>query len=274
MRWVRDRPLPTSRWFSWQPRTVSPTRVASGGHPRVRSDHGCAVRPRRRACVRSGRGRRPDRAALARHPAAACCPSSSARRRASNSRRSRATTTPGPAWYWNNFRTGEHTGTHFDAPIHWVTGQGRRGRGVGAAGAAGRARGGARLLGARRARTPTSSSRSTTSRRGRSSTVALPDGGWLLVRTGWDARAHSQEEFLNADENGPHTPGLSAECAQWVAQESPVIGMGVETVGSDAGAAATLRPDVPLPLVHARRGKVRADPVAQPRPAAADRRGA
>src|ERR1700755_183143 len=31
----------------------------------------------------------------------------------------------GPAWYWNNFRTGEHTGTHFDAPNHWVTGRGR-----------------------------------------------------------------------------------------------------------------------------------------------------
>src|SRR5262245_62246731 len=29
----------------------------------------------------------------------------------------------GPAWYWNNISTGEHTGTHFDAPIHWVTGQ-------------------------------------------------------------------------------------------------------------------------------------------------------
>ena len=29
----------------------------------------------------------------------------------------------GPAWYWNNFRTGEHTGTHFDAPIHWVSGK-------------------------------------------------------------------------------------------------------------------------------------------------------
>ena len=29
----------------------------------------------------------------------------------------------GPAWYWNNFRSGEHTGTHFDAPNHWVTGQ-------------------------------------------------------------------------------------------------------------------------------------------------------
>ena len=29
----------------------------------------------------------------------------------------------GPAWYWNNFSMGEHTGTHFDAPIHWVTGK-------------------------------------------------------------------------------------------------------------------------------------------------------
>ena len=29
----------------------------------------------------------------------------------------------GPAWYWNNLSMGEHTGTHFDAPVHWVTGQ-------------------------------------------------------------------------------------------------------------------------------------------------------
>src|SRR6186713_1756911 len=29
----------------------------------------------------------------------------------------------GPAWYWNNLECGEHTGTHFDAPIHWVTGK-------------------------------------------------------------------------------------------------------------------------------------------------------
>ena len=28
----------------------------------------------------------------------------------------------GPAWYWNDISTGEHTGTHFDAPVHWVTG--------------------------------------------------------------------------------------------------------------------------------------------------------
>src|SRR6478609_3878459 len=29
----------------------------------------------------------------------------------------------GPAWYWNTIHLGEHTGTHFDAPIHWVTGK-------------------------------------------------------------------------------------------------------------------------------------------------------
>src|SRR5262249_35031816 len=29
----------------------------------------------------------------------------------------------GPAWYWNNFSMNEHTGTHFDAPAHWVTGK-------------------------------------------------------------------------------------------------------------------------------------------------------
>lgn len=29
----------------------------------------------------------------------------------------------GPAWYWNTIRLGEHTGTHFDAPIHWITGR-------------------------------------------------------------------------------------------------------------------------------------------------------
>src|SRR5688572_31781168 len=29
----------------------------------------------------------------------------------------------GPAWYWNVLHLGEHTGTHFDAPLHWITGK-------------------------------------------------------------------------------------------------------------------------------------------------------
>src|SRR3954466_12655106 len=29
----------------------------------------------------------------------------------------------GRGWYWNTVRFGEHTGTHFDAPVHWITGK-------------------------------------------------------------------------------------------------------------------------------------------------------
>ena len=29
----------------------------------------------------------------------------------------------GPGWYWNDISTGEHAGTHFDAPAHWITGR-------------------------------------------------------------------------------------------------------------------------------------------------------
>lgn len=32
----------------------------------------------------------------------------------------------GPFWHANDFHTGEHTGTHLDAPIHWLTGKGGR----------------------------------------------------------------------------------------------------------------------------------------------------
>src|SRR5215510_9796305 len=74
---------------------------------------------------------------------------------------------------------------------------------------------------------------------------ALPDGGWLLYRTGWDERSADQERFLNANETGPHTPGLSVECARWLAEESPVMGIGVETVGTDAGTAHSFDPPFP-----------------------------
>src|SRR5881296_1286281 len=29
----------------------------------------------------------------------------------------------GPGWYWNTLNMGEHTGTHFDAPVHWISGK-------------------------------------------------------------------------------------------------------------------------------------------------------
>jgi kynurenine formamidase len=73
----------------------------------------------------------------------------------------------------------------------------------------------------------------------------LPKGSWLLYRTGWDARANDQKAFLNANETGPHTPGIDIELAKWLANESPFNGVGVETVGTDAGTAHSFDPPFP-----------------------------
>jgi kynurenine formamidase len=156
----------------------------------------------------------------------------------------------GPAWYWNNFRTGEHTGTHFDAPKHWISAQ----DGEDVASAPPR-----RLVGPaavldlseQAAENPDFLLEVDDIRAWESEHGPLPAGGWLLYRTGWDARSASQEAFLNADEDGPHTPGMSVECAHWLAEQSPVVGLGVETVGTDAGAAAGFDPMFPChTLMH------------------------
>jgi kynurenine formamidase len=150
----------------------------------------------------------------------------------------------GPAWYWNDISTGEHTGTHFDAPVHWITGR----NGADVAGVpAGQLIAPAAVLdfSAQAAADPdflleVEHIRAWEDRHG-----PLPAGGWLLYRTGWDARSASQAAFLNADESGPHTPGVSVACARWLAQEAPVLGLGVETVGTDAGAAHSFDPPFP-----------------------------
>jgi kynurenine formamidase len=150
----------------------------------------------------------------------------------------------GPGWYWNNVRTGEHTGTHFDAPIHWVTGRDKQDvaqvpprRLVGPA---------AVLDFTRQAQAdPDFLLEVEHVQAWQEEHGPLPEGGWLLYRTGWDARSHAQRDFLNADEAGPHTPGVSVACARWLAEVSPVQGVGVETVGTDAGAASGFDPPFP-----------------------------
>jgi kynurenine formamidase len=150
----------------------------------------------------------------------------------------------GPAWYWNDISTGEHTGTHFDAPVHWVTGAG--GEDVSQVPPA-------RLIGpaavldfsAQAAADPDFLLEVGHIKQWESEHGALPAGGWLLYRTGWDARSDDQQRFLNANETGPHTPGVSVECARWLAEEAPVAGFGVETVGTDAGAAHSFNPPFP-----------------------------
>ncbi len=150
----------------------------------------------------------------------------------------------GPAWYWNDITTGEHTGTHFDAPVHWVTG--RDGQDVSQVPLT-------RLIAPAAVLDFSAQAAADADfllevdhiKEWESQHGALPEGGWLLYRTGWDARSHDQDTFLNANETGPHTPGVSVKCARWIAQEAPVTGFGVETVGTDAGAAHSFDPPFP-----------------------------
>ena len=150
----------------------------------------------------------------------------------------------GPAWYWNAFEGGEHTGTHLDAPIHWVTGQDQDDVSQIPP---------ARLIGPavvidhadRAAADPDHLLTVEDVEAFEASHGPLPDGGWLLYRTGWDARAQDEAAYLNADDTGPHTPGIDVACARWLADERPILGIGVETVGTDAGAAHSFDPPFP-----------------------------
>ncbi len=143
----------------------------------------------------------------------------------------------GPAWYWNDIHTGEHTGTHFDAPVHWATA--RDGQDVSRV---------TRFVApavvldfaARAAADPDFLLEIEHVREWEAQHGSLPEGGWVLYRTGWDARGEDQDEFLN----GGHSPGISPACAKWLA-EQPIMGVGVETVGTDAGAAHSFEPAFP-----------------------------
>jgi kynurenine formamidase len=149
----------------------------------------------------------------------------------------------GPAWYWNDIQTGEHVGTHFDAPVHWVTG--KSGKDVSQVPAR-------ELIApavlidqsARCADNPDYLLEVEDIQAWQREHGPLPAGGWLLYRTGWDTRAQDEPTFLNANETGPHTPGMSVACARWLA-EQPILGLGVETVGTDAGAAHSFDPPFP-----------------------------
>jgi kynurenine formamidase len=151
----------------------------------------------------------------------------------------------GPGWYWNAITLGEHTGTHFDAPIHWITGRDLPNNATD-------------TIPPRKFIGPACVIDVTAE-------VALfedylltverveawealhgkiPAGAWLLLRTGWSQRTE-REAFLNVRSDGPHSPGFHRTCSEWLAKERDVLGVGVETVGTDAGQAGQFDPPFP-----------------------------
>lgn len=152
-----------------------------------------------------------------------------------------------PLARWDVLEFGEHTGTHIDAPIHWITG--REGKDLASIEAR-------QLVGpavvidksAEAAKDP-----------GYLLTVAdleafeaehgeIPPGAWVLLRTGWSERATDKERFFNVGPEGPVTPGPDVDASRWLAEARDISGFATETVGPDAGAAGGFDP--PWPAHH------------------------
>lgn len=150
----------------------------------------------------------------------------------------------GAAWYWNTIRMGEHTGTHFDAPIHWVTGKDLPGNATDTI-APRLFIGPACVFDATRESAADADFLVTPewilaweARHGR-----VPRNAWVLLRTDWSRRRG--EAFINADAAGPHTPGFHAAASALLAHDRDVLGVGVETIGTDAGQAGRFDPPFP-----------------------------
>jgi kynurenine formamidase len=159
----------------------------------------------------------------------------------------------GVAWYWNNFTVSEHTGTHFDAPIHWITGKDLpTTRSIRQARRFHRPCGGDRYL---------------------SKIGGDPD--YLLTVAdieAWEAehgasrhaagsccapigRSATVDAYTNRREDGAHTPGPSAEAVKFLIDERDAHGLGVETIGTDAGQAHLLNRPIPPTPCSTRAGR-------------------
>ena len=151
----------------------------------------------------------------------------------------------GPAWYWNTIRMGEHTGTHFDAPIHWITGKDLPDNACDTIPVS-RFVGPACVIDVTGdvARNPDFLLTVEGLEQWEADHGRIPSGAWVLLRTGWSRRT-DPASFINAREDGPHSPGFDQEASKLLAIERHVLGVGVETIGTDAGQAATFTPPFP-----------------------------
>jgi kynurenine formamidase len=154
----------------------------------------------------------------------------------------------GPGWYWNNFSCGEHTGTHFDAPVHWVSGRDLPNNATHSIPVENFI-GPACVIDCSKEAAADADFLLTPefilaweAKHGR-----IPPKSWVLMRTDWSKRK-DPAAYQNFDETGQHTPGPSPEGVRFLIDERDVIGFGTEAIGTDAGQAHHLRP--PYPCHH------------------------
>jgi kynurenine formamidase len=152
----------------------------------------------------------------------------------------------GPAWYWNNFSCGEHTGTHFDAPIHWVSGKDLPNNSVDTIQPE-RFIGPAFVIDCSKEAAADADFLLTKpylldweKRHGR-----IAPRAWVLMRTDWSKKSQDPVAYQNYDETGQHTPGPDSDAVRFLVEERDILGFGTESIGTDAGQAYHLRPPYP-----------------------------
>jgi len=151
----------------------------------------------------------------------------------------------GPAWYWNVLHMGEHTGTHFDAPVHWITGKDLPDNACDTIPAR-------RFVGPACVIDVTKEVAKNNDFLLKPEHVTaweaahgrIPAGAWVLLHTGWSKRS-DPTSFLNVGTDGPHSPGFHKTTSELLARGRDVLGVGVETVGTDAGQAGMFDPPFP-----------------------------
>ncbi len=151
----------------------------------------------------------------------------------------------GPFFAWNWLVLGEHSGTHFDAPHHWVTGKDH-------------ADGFTDTLDVQRLIAPLNvidCARQCADdpdflltadgvKAWEEEHGAIGAGEWVVMRSDWDKRAHDEALFLNADDSGPHSPGPTPDCIEYLLSKG-IVGWGSQCIGTDAGSAGGMDPPFP-----------------------------
>ncbi|WP_042348006.1 cyclase family protein [Bacillus massiliigorillae] len=152
----------------------------------------------------------------------------------------------GPTFYWNDFVAGEHCGTHFDAPVHWISGKGLDSvdtiptkNMIGEA----------NVIDIREKvqENPDYCLTVEDIQSFEKQYGKLKKHSWVLVHTGWAKYVDDLEKFYNIGEDGlSHTPGVTKEATLFLVEQRDILGIGVETVGTDAGIADSFDPPLPV----------------------------
>ena len=150
----------------------------------------------------------------------------------------------GPAWKWHNISMSEHTGTHFDAPAHWISGRDLPNASVDEIDVK-------NFIGPICVIDCSDGANQNDDFELTAEIITdweaihgtIPPNTWVFMRTDWSKRKGM--EYLNMKEDGPHSPGPTPEAVRFLVEDRDIRGFGVETVGTDAGQGAHYIPPYP-----------------------------